>query len=167
MPRGRLLKTKIKEARELEKARLIGAAKAEIQRIKLRAKNIGVILQSKLADMEVEDLAKFTAILGATVVIKNGIDFAEESYTKQDLAWWYRMFARKLLLLPPGTLIPDEQIQNMESLPAEITQWVISFGLAYVIVENFGEIVLATGQALTSLTGLARLLLGAGALIPA
>lgn len=168
MPRGKRLKTKIKEARELAKARAIGVAKGEIARLKLRVKNVGLLLQEKLAEMEIDDLAKYTAIIGATIMIKNGIDWTQTTYEEEAQSWFINIFAGGLYSIMPNLILKagfteDDVKPRLEGLAPEMLEWVISFGLAYVIITNFGEIVTAAGTALSSITSIAKLLLVSGA----
>lgn len=169
MPRGRRLKTIVKEAREVAKAEVIGHEKGKLSMDKLRfnPNNIGLEIKKRLLEAEPGDLSKTVAILGVTVMIHNGIVWSRDLLAAGS---WAAQFAGAFLLPSwlggRGLFNLDPPSQPEEAgILEEVLSWLISYGLAYLIVENFGEIITAAGAALSSITGIAKTMLGAG-LVP-
>lgn len=164
MPRGRLLKTKVREARELEKAKTIGHEKAllSMDKLKFNSNNIGLQLKKKLLELDFSTSSKIVATVGLMFVIKAGIDWTQihlERFQRTGIYGFLPdLFADIVMGVEPDT----DQDMN---LTAEIAEWVASFGVAYLIVENFGEIVTAVGAGLSSIIGIAKTMLGSG-LVP-
>ena len=89
---------------------------------------------------------------------------------------WSTIAVEEMLWLGSYSSIPFMQFLGIQldlqadddgqiKIGAEISKWLIAYGLAYLIIEHFGEIVTAVGTGLTSIVGLGKTLLGAG-LVP-
>lgn len=170
MPRGRLLKTIVREAREVAKAKVIGAEKGQLQvdKVKYNLNNIGLQVKKRLLELDPSIGSKMIATVGVAMALKKGID-------------WTQVVVGEYLWLGSYSSIPFMQFLGINrevnwiegktgekdeiNVGADIAEWLIAYGLAYLIVENFGEIVVALGTGLTSIVGLGKSLLGAG-LVP-
>jgi len=144
MGRGKHLSTKKKEMRVLMTAMMEGIAKGELAatKKKYKLKNIPYIFLKKFDELQSDQIFKFVSILGVAWIIKSGIDWTQEIF-------------RKFLTLPfpfglgirPGDGTGPPVIKLGED--TEFAEWLISFMAAYLIVENFGEIVTAGGSVLS------------------
>lgn len=171
MPRGRLLKTKVREAREIAKATVIGQMKGEMQvdKVRFNLNNIGLEIKKRLLEADPSDLSKQVAILGVTVMIHNGIAWTRDLL---EAGAWASQFALTFML--PKFLggkglfelgLPERKEDQEANLGDEVLAWLISYGLAYLIVEHFDAIVTAIGAGLSSIANIAKSLLGAS-LVP-
>lgn len=160
MPRGRLLKTKVKEALQIAKAETLGRLKAQhtFDKVQYNQKNIGLLLKKRLLEASPSDVSKTIAVIGVAATIKNGIDWTQEIRETTGLPFSFGWGAGTPTKKQDGIF----GFLTGETIGDEILEWLISYGLAYLIVENFGEIVSAIGTGLTSVIGLARTLLGVG-----
>lgn len=114
------------------------------------------------------DPLKTLAILSATVLIKGGIEWAEDLMTvpvdSDIFRTIYRMGLGVIgLLIPPS----PEAMQQKERLKAlmdsptmEMFQWGMSFLCAYLLVEHAGELITAGGDIIGSAKGLIGMLKG-------
>jgi hypothetical protein len=169
MPR-RNLKFESKLAREVEKAKVIGSRKGNLSMDKLEfnANNIGLQIKKKLIELDPSASSKFIATIGVMVQIHNGIVWSRDILAAGS---WAAQFASSFLL---PSFLGGRNIFDLEApIPAgepsiadEILAWLISYGIAYLIVENFGEIVTALATGLQSIVGIAKTMLGAS-LVPA
>ena len=163
MPRGRLLRTKKKEAKVLMRASHEGFLEAEAKAFTnkkiLKAKILNWLTQHK-----VMDIVKFGSVLGMTWIIKNIIvENFEDIVVKQItgkglypfLGFFYPILAKSLGLeaLEP---VLKEALDRPE---IEVVEWILSFALAYIMVEHGAEIIKATGSLVSSV----GMLLGAAA----
>lgn len=181
--RGQGELTKIK--RELKTVQTVAAAtelaKQEISQ-KIESKKP---IEQKLKDFIVEkvkdiDPMEALAIAGATLLIKNGIDWTEEVVKKvQPFLDSYNQIAEGLLnvIMLGGYNIlkttyqgaaggqqeafKDALKQNSTGLAAEAIEWLVSFTAAFLIIRYFGQI-LELGS---SILGLAKNILGIGAAV--
>jgi len=122
-------------------------------RIADMAKNIGIT-----------DIAKIAAIVGMTIIVKKVIETSEELSEEVQIISRGAPFGVMGIV---GSFIfeavsPQFKAQKIEVGPDWLV-WVVSFCLAYIIVEHFGSIMHATGNILTSVKGLmSALLVGGG-----
>jgi len=156
-----------KKTRVLAKAQREGELKAEIEHINKVFKNkkhlkawFTLRLQHLLEKIEP---LKALAILGTTILIKSGIEWseiaAEELFKKNSLIRTLMRMANPFWFLAEG-YIPEapEQIKEALDQPhVEVIQWIISFAVAYLIVEHGDAIINAGGNVL----GVAKGLIGA------
>lgn len=165
MPRGRRLKTIVKEAREVAKAQVIGAEKGKLQtdKVKYNLNNIGLQFKKRLLELDPSAGTKFIATVGVAMAIKAGIDWTQ--YVGKEYLWLASYSSIPFASFLGDYLNLNEEAPTEINVGSEIAEYLISFGLAYLIVEHFGEIVTALGTGLTSIIGLSKTLLGAG-LIP-
>jgi len=153
MGRGKHLSTKAKEMRGLMQAMMVGLSKGEITAAKKKytLKNLPYIMVHKFDEMKSDQIFKFISILGVTVIIKSGIEWSESILaTFTGFIYW-------ILGQPADMSTLEEALDKPE---AEIIQWVLSFAVAYLIVENFGELVTAG----TNILSLANTMIGAAAM---
>lgn len=115
------------------------------------------------------DPLELTAVMGATVIIKTGIDWSEEILKQFEATsketWWKLVFPVETImgmgydaLFQQLTGKPREQMRKeMEGqVYTEVMEWIVSFCIAYVVIHNFGALI----DAGTSLLGSAKMLLG-------
>lgn len=170
MPRGRLLKTKIKEA--VTEASLVAEsiklaeARAE-RKLHLTKPYMDSLREhiGKWIDRINIDPLELVAILGTTILIKNGIEWTEQSMGNQDLL---RTFSKVLVLFNPilglswavgmkpiSELIGSPEFQEkLDSPEVETMQWFLSFTVAYIIVRHFPAIVQTAGSVVNMAKGL-------------
>lgn len=101
------------------------------------------------------DAQETIAITGLTIIIKQGMDWAEYKAKTME-ANPVRAFAPLFGLLGIATESlwkSDIQPEN-ESIPEAIQEWILSFAVAYLIVKNFGELVKAGASVLNIAKGL-------------
>lgn len=106
------------------------------------------------------DPLKLASVLVLTVVIKTGIEWAEEAITairaENVFKTMYRVGMGVLGLLLPESPSPEEIRKAFDTPIVEVFEWGISFAVAYIIVEHGAELVAAGGNIL----GVAKGLLG-------
>ena len=147
MGRGKHLSTKQKEMRGLMVAMMEGIAKGEIaaSKKKYKLKNLPYIIMKKFDELQSDQIFKFVSIFGVAWIIKAGIDWTqgviatalERAYSMPfpfgfGLGWGGE----------PPIITPGQD--------TELLEWVLSFAAAYLIVENFGEIVSGAGSILST-----------------
>jgi hypothetical protein len=128
-------------------------------------KHIGMILDNA----KPHEIAKLVAILGMTIIVKQVIDSSETLMGELDLIKRGKAMAPGLpgfgfgLALSLGYKIHGVPTPEYEGLFPDWMDWLISFTLAYIIVENFGEIMHAAGNVTSSIkTILLGLMAGGG-----
>lgn len=191
MARGKLLRTKLAEESKKSAGLMLAAehAKAKI----LKEKNLGTWLRefadSLLHKIEVEDFFKYAAIISGAILIKTGIEWTEaltvstvklvgglmaapplrtafEQVFPEDIGLKFLRGGFKVEEAGKGlTQIGVDTEKMMSSFQVEILEWVMSFGLSYLIVNNFGTIVQTTGKALDMVSS-AKMMLGMGLPVP-
>lgn len=169
MARGRLLKTKKREAYHLAKAEEKGRAQARKE--SLRKKGIREYLEELWEKLEVKDATKMVAVLGMTFLVKQSIDTYEDIRKALDNLGFgprFRLgpvnpFVRSPLLSALG-LGPwaNQTDGDKEGVFPEQIDWLISFTLAYIIVHNFGSIMQGVGSMASTVPNLVRGLLVGG-----
>jgi len=139
--------------RGLMQAMMVGLSSGEITAAKKRykLKNLPYIMLKKFDELKSDDIFKFVSILGVTIIIKQGIEWSESILTTY-AGFIYWIFGS------PADLSAIEQALDMPQV--EIMQWLLSFSAAYLIVENFGELVTAG----TNILSMANTLIGAAAM---
>jgi len=168
MARGRLLKTKRKEAYQLGKASEKG--KLQAQREHQRKKHLLDSLKEHIGKaIDKADLPKMGAVIGMTVIIKQIIEASEElmkATLKMAGGAQFALlfpFARDMAVQQlTGAFATAEEFGKASDIPeVEVMQWLVSYTLAYLLVDNFGDIMQATGNALGSIKNMVSgLLLG-------
>jgi len=162
MGRGRSLKTKQKEARVLAKA----TAKGELQgtaEFKATQRGLQTSLRNHVGKLiDKIDPMELISVIGMTVIIKTGIEWTEEILTQANA--FYNVFwivaPFKEILPSPYQQPSPEPPQDMDSPIVEALEWVISFMCAYLIVHNFGQIVVGVSNITSSVLSMAKGLLG-------
>jgi len=89
------------------------------------------------------DPLEAAAIFSTTYIIKNGIDWGQTVVEQSFLIPYYNW----LLKLFGVDYDIAQAIEKAEGDPkVEITEWILSFGAAYLVVKNFGDIVRGLGN---------------------
>jgi len=147
MGRGKHLSTKAKEMRGLMQAMMVGLSSGEIAAAKktYKLKNLPYIILKKFDELKSDQIFKFIAILGTTLIVKGGIEWSESVLTT---------FTGFLSWLGFHGLDPDELAEALDMPQVEMVQWLLSFTAAYLIVENFGELVEAGTNIITAAQGM-------------
>lgn len=133
-----MLKTKVKELKALETAKL----EAEL---KWREKHLLQLAKQNIAEKisDPDEALKFVSIFGVALIIKNGIDWTEK--LKAGVPQWAWMASPLLGLF--SKVIPEDSADPLS--PSEVSEWLISLAIAYLIVNNFGEIMRGVNSALS------------------
>ncbi|RLI42932.1 hypothetical protein DRO69_09805 [Candidatus Bathyarchaeota archaeon] len=157
MARGRLLRTKRREAREIRKAETLAELKAKAHfyfKTKLGTRLMFKEWIDKLLEWSKVNPLEIVAVIGTTYIIKQGLDWAQLSLRVPEPV-------RLFLDILPGIPLPSSLLEKGEVIPQgnEMVEWIVSFTLAYVIVHHFDAFV-ASGK---DLLGIATMLLGGGA----
>lgn len=138
LARGRLLKTKKKEMEALGYSMEKGRLKAKYKMIQKQP--WGVIIKEYAGEMVKKiDPLKLTATIALTPLVKATLD------TTPELLSLYQ----KLLIIGSPILgfLFTTQVDPQDIKINELYSWIVSFGLAYIVVEHFGEIASA-GQSI-------------------
>jgi len=142
---------KRKVAYELAKAEARGRLKGQQMGLKLEPIEQTV---RKYFDKILEkiDPLEAMAIMGATIMIKQGIDFTEMA------AGTLARFPSTFKMFPWAIPIPGLATLDTKDLVAkdEILQWLLSFSIAFVLIKHFDKVVTAGGSLLSA----ARALVG-------
>lgn len=158
MGRGKHEKTKIKEdIKYAAKATVAAEIAAEEAKRKQWAKNIPMVLQEKLMGfIDRIDPLELTAIIALTPFVKSvvvGIGGAVQGSRE----WYYSMWKD----IDPFLIYLRNEYGEEGSDPTQnplfqsaIHEWLISFGLTYMLVHNFGDIISAGGSIAGWLGGL-------------
>ena len=155
MGRGKHLKTKMKEARLLAREAEKGARQGVAQFKRTQA-GFQASLRDHLGRMiDRVDPFKSIAILGATVLIKGGMEWGEDVMMR-----WYTIFRGLIPFIgeaffPLPLELPEVEGNILDSPQVEIIQWLLSFTLAYIVVTHFGEIIGGVGGAFGGIVGIA------------
>lgn len=176
--RGPSLKTELKKL----KKRLETEFKTKVG---LYKKHPEVWIGDRIADIAkqtgVKDVAKIIAIVGMTILVKKTIDTSEELRGHMILVKQIvkaapfgsvlEYFPFLQLITPISTVVTagipkPEEMPKYEGMFPDWMDWLISFTLAYIIVEHFGSIMHATGNILSSVKGLVTGLLLGGGTVP-
>jgi hypothetical protein len=175
MPRGRVLRTKVKEAKAIEEAKLKGQYKAE------RNKPLEVSLKEHLGKMiDRIDPLEIGAISGMTILVHHTIltnpallerlNVLIGAAGKVATEPWNVWLTGIMDYLGLGAFAPLSMEQPPLIVPKEVTDtlsqnqiisWLVSFAIAFVIVRYCGQILQSLGNATSSLTVLVGLLLPA------
>lgn len=163
-------KPAVKKTMKLAYAAEIGKLKAK-KHIENLKKIPEKFKETFLEMLEKVDMLEATAVLGATYLIKTGIDWAEQfaqaaaQPTGNILDFWLRTFdpLNVFGLQGVGSAAGEATQIGLNALKnaplTEVIEWVVSFTLAYLIVHNFGAIMEGVGSAAGSVVGLAKGLL--------
>jgi len=169
-------KTEIKRQRKFQKAAWKLKLKKPLE-LSLR-EHLGKIIDNT----EVPQWLEIVAITGMTIIVKNVIEASEDllvktieigtGLTKIPLDLLYNLLPAQIKgmigiegLRKPLEKVPELYEKTLDTWQIEIAEWLIAFTLAFLIVHNFGEIMKATGDILTSITGLVRGMLIGGVLV--
>jgi len=162
MGRGPSLKTELKKL----KKRIETTFKTKL---KLYKKHPEVWIGDRLADIAkqtgVKDVAKIIAIVGMTIVVKKTIDTSEElrDAIKPFIVFGQRLPGTKWRWKGPFQYELVGEAEKFEGMFPDWADWLISFSLAYILVEHFGEIMRGAGNITASIHSLlSALLLGGG-----
>ena len=139
MGRGRLLRTKVKEAKQIARAQAFGAEKGKIAAWK--SKPIEMKLYEFFKDKI--DPVKLTATIALTPLVRMAIDATPRALELYQLLIGIGSPLAGLLF---QTVIDPKDLSE-ELKKNDIYLWIVSFGLAYLIVENFGAII-SSGQSI-------------------
>ena len=135
----------------------IKAVRRKAKKIKLndlwKAENLTERINNFLDKLTADDLMSGTAIIAVAMMLKTGIDWSEEALN--NLA----IFPGGLVWRPDLPPVPERvKVISLFSLDAdEWKKWIISIGLAYIIVEHFDALVTAG----SNIISVGRSLLGA------
>jgi len=157
---GQSLKFRKKQAREVAAQVEIGKAKGQLKAMKhLKWTEQLQLFAAKLADkMNLSDAMEGIAVIGATIIIKHGIDWTQTPVPKTAVKIFLPAPIQTLQILQD--LIAYLKGETTQAPPQttqeEILEWLMAFSLAYVIIHNFGDI----AKAATSILSLATSLLG-------
>lgn len=142
MGRGRLLRTKVKEAKQIARAQAFGAEKGKIAAWK--SKPWDMKLYEFFKDkIETVSPVKFAAIIALTPLVRMAIDTTPRALELYQLL--ITIGSPLAGLLFTTVIDPKDLSEKLEK--NDVYLWIVSFGLAYLVVENFGEIV-AAGQSI-------------------
>jgi hypothetical protein len=102
------------------------------------------------------------AIIGATIVIKTGIDWTENviaNFKPYQVIYFLNPVLGAILqgievASDPGNQKTATLQKLFDSEPVQVMEWLISFTLAYLIVHNFGAIIQSGGNILSMAKGL-------------
>jgi hypothetical protein len=145
-----MLKTKVREETALLNAKL----KTDL---KFKDKySLEIVKQKIMEKISDPDIAlKYITIFGVAIIIKNGIDWTEK--VAAAIPSWAWMAAPLLGLFRSFIPQPEEGLT-----PSEISEWLVSIALAYLIVINFGEIIRGVGASVGGILDIAKMLLLVG-----
>ena len=132
LARGRLLKTKVKETKKVVQA----ATKAGLEELyKSKNKHLLDEIRFKLVGMiDRIDPLKIAAIVGLTIVCKSVIDL-NLKFLGIVLDW--NWLTSSPLYFAYRAFFPDEQPPtNVLNEVPEYINWIVAFGIAYIIAEN-------------------------------
>ena len=161
-----------KKTRVLAKAQKLGELQAELEweyKTLKNKKHLFVSIKNHIGKMidKIEPM-ELIAVLGATYLIKTGIEWTEEILAgaaefanivvKATQKYRFVDGAIQVILEPEGIPELAEIRQALDSAPVEIVEWLLSFMVAYMVVHNFAAIVNAGG----SILSLAKTLIGSG-----
>lgn len=175
-----------KKTRVVAKARREGELKAEAEHeyksVKFIAdmipflpekyKKNAVIWIKHLVEQHLSEIPKGIAILGLTVIIRHIIHTTDELAAKvkaihEEKPSWYaftptglHMTIAEAVVAQFGIAETSVSEKKLEGFIPDWTEWLISFALAYIIVEHGGQIALGFGELAGSIKGLVGLLLG-------
>lgn len=169
----RWIKTRVKEAAEIKKAEIKAEATA-LRQVKKKQTGLEIIREYIDKALAKVDPMEAIAVVGGTLIIKNGIDWSEEILVKAEQSKIPEILGL-IVSFPTGFVYPyiiKEALDNMtaeekakklkeaaSSTQAEITEWLISFTLSYILIHNAGAILEATGN----FVGAAKSLIGVAA----
>jgi hypothetical protein len=122
--------------------RKVTKEKWRLQKLKPLEVSLREHLGKMLDNTSIMDLAKLATIIGITPIIKTIIDTSEDLRSELDY------FISGGILT--GKKWAEFREQKIEGFFPDWADWVFSFAIAYLIVENFGSIMHATGDILSS-----------------
>ena len=151
MARNRLLRTKIREVKELIKAELEAQ-----QAFKDSPKGLKKSIREHLGRIvDRIDIPEMVAIIGVAHLVKSSIDWTQivalEVLPKYEFLFPYLEFMTGMKA--PSIAELTEKAKG--SVQSDAIKWLLSFSASYLIVHNFGALV----QAGTNIIGLAKGLL--------
>lgn len=147
MGRKALLKNKAKEAMELEKARVIGHIKGEKKGEK--HKSLPMKIKDVMENIEITiDPLELVSVIALTPLVHEVVKTSAK--VSANTPWWAYAFGVVGIVISQA--FPDEELQKKID-EADWYLWLISFGLTYVIIHNFGAI-LSSGQGIAQMAGL-------------
>ena len=153
MGRGIHETTKIKREIKLTQktAAAIERAKKELDRKDLE-KDLPVWLRNKLGDMLVKvDPLELISVIALTPLVKGAVEtFAGTVSNLLETPWYAYLFGVAGILIS-NILDPSEEGQQFIA-KNQWELWLVSFGLTYVIVHNFGSL-LSAGSSIASIAG--------------
>jgi len=175
MGRGPSLKTELKKLKKNIETRFK-------TKLKLYQKYPAVWIGDRLADIAkqtgMKDVTKIIAVVGMTILVKRTIDMSEDlrgklkeikeapfpftqaRFIAQTIPW-FKPYERVAEAIVTGE--PPELPEQYEGFFPDWMDWIIAFTLAYIIVENFGQIMHSAGNITSSIHSLlSAILLGGG-----
>jgi hypothetical protein len=184
MPRGKTARTRKRMAKAEEAGKVSARLDSEAKTFS-SSKQFIVWLKDVL-EKHIDKVPKLIAYIGTTILVKKAIDASEalttevlKIVTKGEISgttqillalatpmnpflslfpWVAPLFPS---LLPEGVeQVPEVVEKGFESLPLEGLEWLISFAIAYIIVEHGGQIALGIGDAVKNITGMVGFFLG-------
>lgn len=161
MARGRLLKTKVREAKALEKAKVEQYYKSKWRMYKNQP--IGILIKEWLSKAAKNIDPIETAAIGGMTIIVHGIILGSEDILKQVTGYGnlstpppINLPAIGFLTLIPWLLNnnPDETTPTEVAKKNELEIWLISFTIAFVLIRYMGEIISLAGNLANSVRSL-------------
>lgn len=150
MGRGKLLRSKIKAAKALVKAKL--QAKKEWDE---RKANIPYKIKELISKyLENIDPLETAACIGTTIIVKALIDKSEEIRAAIKPFWVASLDDPNKYVWSgiPFWYIKQESGVDFEGLFPEYMDWIIAFGIAFIVVRH-PEVITTMFQGVTSLSG--------------
>lgn len=143
---GKQLRAKVKEALRISEAEAIGQAKGKVAALKKLSwsDQLQAFAAQLKEKMSLSDLMEGIAVIGATVIIKSGIDWTQTPIPKAVISGFSitQGFRVEPLLTELISWLRGQTTQAPpQATQEEILEWLMAFALAYVIVHNFGAIV--------------------------
>ena len=165
-----------KKARVLAQHKRLGELKAEVQHeyksvkwiadmlpfLPEKYKKNAILWIKHLLEEHLSEMPKNVAILGMTIIVKNLIDKSEELRSllpKPELKFRVDPALPHFEPAWPVSLLFGTEKEKYEGMFPDWADWLISFSLAYIIVDHGGQIILGLGESVKGLTGMLAFLL--------
>jgi len=161
MPRGKTLRTKKRDAKAVAKATRLGGMEAEAQVFK--NKKMFLAWLKHLIELHIDKIPKFTAVIGMTFIIKKLIDTTEElrAYIPRFKTMKFEeVFAFTFPGAPDIPVLEYGKVKDFEGMFPDWQDWLISFTLAYIVVEHAGTLFGMLGDAAGGAVKLVPVLVG-------
>jgi len=111
---------------------------------------------SLVSNTSLMDMAKLAAILGMTLIVKNILDSTEELREKLVAIMGQPLTYLRAIgpMMIPVPFAPSLEAAQLEAKIPEVLDWVIAFCLAWLIVDNFGDIMRTVGDVTVGVKGI-------------